>query len=122
MGVKNPVPKWFGQEDNDPVKSSINATVKRDKKVVSEGIAKTDYLTGNFAVDAQTRMELQEMLSKKGDATIFNARAMYNKAISGTDPKFNARLAIQHQYDTLLDQPGQAQTRSTSLLDAYRGK
>jgi hypothetical protein len=72
-----------------------------------------------YQLDNQTRAEIMALVQGKD---LEAATSLLNSAKQGLDPKFKARQATQHMYETLLDQPGSAQTRTASLLDAYKGK
>ncbi len=82
----------------------------------------TNQSTGDYLIDNQTRNEVLGLLQNTTPGNLKQAQSLITGAREGISPKFKARSATQHMYDTLLDQPGQAQTRTASLLDAYKGK
>ncbi len=80
--------------------------------------------TNGNLIDDQTQADIRKILNSgwltADDQAGLNA--LYNGAKEGMDIKFKERMATQKLYETLVDQPGQQQTRNASLLDAYKGR
>jgi hypothetical protein len=72
-----------------------------------------------YLIDDVTRAEITDLIKRQ---KLDGARTLWEQAKAGTDVKFKARTATQARYEKFLDKPGLAQTRSASLLDAYKGK